>query len=187
MKKNLWWTGLIILPISLIIWSCNPITTPSSPNGGASSANSSQLVLACGATLPLSANSSSITLACGTSVDLSSMQSANSTNIYACTTPSGSPQNFNSSNVFTNSSYCSAPTTTCGGPSACSGTANSTNITVNCGGSLPCSANSAVITIACPTITDLSSIESANSTIIYMHNAPCKLPKNFNSSQIILY
>jgi hypothetical protein len=188
MKKNLWWLGLMFLPTLLIVWSCNKITTPASPtNSGAGSANSSHFVLACGATLPSSANSSSITLMCGSAVDLSSMQSANSTNIYACVNPSNMPKSFNSSNVFTGASYCSAPTTTCAGPSACSGSLNSSNITVNCGGTLPCSANSATITITCATITDLSSIQSANSTIIYMHNAPCKLPQSFNSSQIILY
>jgi len=188
MKKSYWLGCFTFAAVLLALYSCNKITTPSSPSStSGTSANSSQFVLACGATLPSSANSSSITLMCGTAVDLSSMQSANSTNIYACVNPSNMPKSFNSSNVFTGASYCSAPTTTCAGPSACSGSLNSSNITVNCGGTLPCSANSAVITITCATITDLSSIQSANSTIIYMHNAPCKLPQSFNSSQIILY
>jgi hypothetical protein len=150
-------------------------------------ANSSSFVLSCGATLPMSANDSLVTLACSSSMDLSSMVSANSTTIYACSSPSLLPPSFNSSAVSIMSAACSIPTTICSGPSSCSGSANSSSLVVNCGDNLPCYANSSVITIACPTITDLSAIQTANSTEIYMHNAPCKLPLAFNSSEIILY
>ncbi len=188
MKKNTMFLGLLGLTVfSWLVWSCTskPATSPST---GGTSANSSSFILPCGATLPSSANSSEITLSCSTPMDLSSIKSANSTDIFACAAPSHLPQSFNSSSVsIITGTACSAPTTTCAGPSSCSGSINSSNLTINCGDTLPCSANSAVITITCQTMTDLSSIQSADSTEIYMHNAPCKLPKSFESSQIILY
>jgi hypothetical protein len=52
---------------------------------------------------------------------------------------------------------------------------------------LPCSANASTIYINCQTMTDLSAIDSAEGTSIYMHKPPCKLPKSFNSSNIYLY
>jgi hypothetical protein len=189
MKRSSMVFGLLLLAVfSWVVWSCSSKSSLAPSSASGTSANSSSFIMPCGATLPSSANSASITLSCSTPMDLSSIQSANSSTIYACAAPSHLPQSFNSSSVsIISGTPCAAPTTTCSGPSTCSGSLNASNITVNCGDTLPCSTNSAVVTISCPTITDLSSIQSANSTFIYMHNVPCKLPQSFNSSQIILY
>ncbi len=175
--------------LPLILWSCNQKWAALPPgSSSSSSANGSFVVLSCDASLPTSANSASITLPCPTAMDLSSIQNANSSTIYACVAPSNLPESFNSSSVsIISGAACSAPTTTCVGPSSCSGALNASSVLVNCGDMLPCSANSSVITIACPAMTDLSSIQAANSTTIYIHNVPCKLPKSFNSGRIILY
>lgn len=174
----------------VVLAGCKNLTDPTDPNAQPTpiswDANASVFCLPCGAAMPLKMNGCTVTLACPTPVDLGAIKISNGNEFYACVAPSRLPMDSNAISVSVTASVCSAPSTARDGV-PCSGLSNSGDMTVDCGGTLPCTANACAITIACPTLTDLSSIVNANGVDFYMHAPPCRLPLQINGCTFHLY
>jgi hypothetical protein len=173
-----------------VLGGCKSISNPADPNAQPTpiswSANGSDFCLPCGAALPLNMNGCNVTLACPTPVDLSAIKISNGNEFIACVPPARMPVDSNATSVTVSAASCSSTPVTCSGV-PCSELTNSGDMTVDCGGTLPCTTNSCVITIACPTLTDLSSIISANGVDFYMHQPPCRLPLLINGCTFHIY
>lgn len=185
MKKR---AMILMLPI-ILGWGCEKkFNTPSSgtANPIRTSANNGTFTLSCEAVCPDTVNNAVITLACPTPMNLSAVKSADNVVIYSCAYPAQLPQRFNNSSVSLISSSICSSSTICVSTSGCSGSNNNGSLVLGCGSTLPCSANNAVITITCPTLTDLSAIQYADNADIVSCVVPCKLPQRFDNGSLTI-
>ena len=192
MSKIVWSVVLVLAGLLFLSWwvplqrKLNILSTAPPMNTRAS--DGTTVIFPCGAIFPQVIADSTFYLNCPSPMDLSGIREIKNSKIYTCALPLKMPVTMVNTQIeVVSGSQCLDERVHCEGNLTCVLTKITEDTTIPCGVNLPGYVSDCQVHIDCADTTDLGGIIWADGATFFMHRPPCRLPRTFTRSKIVLY